>query len=97
MISRSLVSSHLSPSTLSEQHKQRSSLSTQKGDTMDYSVGMCEMVYRFAIEEVISSYDPVIGTINTQLEQIEDYVRKTHKVTTVRCTYDSKKTKFSRK
>ncbi|MGA9845849.1 MAG: magnesium transporter CorA family protein [Nitrososphaeraceae archaeon] len=73
-ISKSLVSSHLSPSALSEQHKQRSSSSSQKNDTMDYSIGICEMVYRFAIEEVISSYYPVIDTINTQLEQIEDYV-----------------------
>ena len=32
------------------------------------------MIYRFAIEEVISSYYPIIDKINSQLEQIEDYV-----------------------
>jgi magnesium transporter len=74
-ISRSLISSHLSSLPLSEQRKQsRSSSSTQKNDTMDYSIGICEMVYRFAIEEAISSYYPIIDKINTQLEQIEDYV-----------------------
>jgi magnesium transporter len=63
-ISRSLISSHLSPLPSS----------SQKSDTMDYSIAICEMVYRYAIEEVISSYYPVIAKINTQLEQIEDYV-----------------------
>ncbi|MFL6330811.1 MAG: magnesium transporter CorA family protein [Nitrososphaeraceae archaeon] len=32
------------------------------------------MVYRFAIEEVISSYYPILSNINTKLEQIEDHV-----------------------
>jgi magnesium transporter len=73
-ISKSLISSHLSPLPLSEQHKQRSSLSTQKADSMYESIGVCEMVYRFAIEEAISSYYPIIDKINTQLEHIEDYV-----------------------
>jgi magnesium/cobalt transport protein CorA len=72
-ISRSLISSHLSPLPLSEQHKRQSS-STQKSDAMYDSIGVCEMVYRFAIEEVISSYYPIIDKMNTQLEQIEDYV-----------------------
>jgi magnesium transporter len=72
-ISRSLLSPHMSTLPLSEQHKQQSS-STEKNDSMDYSIGICEMVYRFAIEEMISSYYPVIDKINTQLEQIEDYV-----------------------
>jgi magnesium transporter len=73
-ISRSLLSSHLSPLPLSEQHKRQPSSSTQKSDAMDESIGVCEMVYRFAIEEVISSYYPIIDKINTRLEQIEDYV-----------------------
>jgi Mg2+ and Co2+ transporter CorA len=74
-ISRSLLSSHGSPLPLSEQHRQqRSSSSAEKDESMDYSMGICEMVYRFAIEEIISSYYPVIDKINIQLEQIEDYV-----------------------
>jgi Mg2+ and Co2+ transporter CorA len=75
-ISRSLLSSHESPLPLSEQHRrqQRSSSSAEKGKSMDYSMGICEMVYRFAIEEIISCYYPVIDKINIQLEQIEDYV-----------------------
>jgi magnesium transporter len=32
------------------------------------------MVYRFAIEEVISSYYPILSNINAKLEQIEDHV-----------------------
>ena len=32
------------------------------------------MVYRFAIEEVISSYYPILSNINVKLEQIEDEV-----------------------
>jgi magnesium transporter len=72
-VSRTLLSPHMSPLPLSEQHKQRSS-SPEKGDSTDYSMGICEMVYRFAIEEIISSYYPVIDKINIQLEQIEDYV-----------------------
>ena len=73
-ISRSLLSSHLSPLPLSEQHKQQQSSSSEKGDSMGYSVRICEMVYRFAIEEIISNYYPIIDEINIQLEQIEDYV-----------------------
>lgn len=74
-ISRSLISSYIPSLPLSDQHKQpRSSSSTQKSDTMDYSIRVCEMVYRFAIEESVSSYYPIIDKINTQLEQIEDYV-----------------------
>jgi magnesium transporter len=72
-ISRSLISSHLSPLSSSEQYKRPSS-STQQSDTMDNNIGVCEMIYRFAIEEIISSYDPIIDQINIQLEQIEDYV-----------------------
>ena len=71
-ISRSLISSHLSPLSLSEELKQSSSI--QKSDSMNESIGVCEMIYRFAIEEVISSYYPIIDKINSQLEQIEDYV-----------------------
>ena len=64
---------------------------------MDESIGVCEIVYRFAIEEVISSYYPIIDKINTRLEQIEDYVilEKPTKSETIRYTFDSKKTKFS--
>jgi magnesium transporter len=32
------------------------------------------MVYRFAIEEIISGYYPILGNINSKLEQIEDHV-----------------------
>jgi magnesium transporter len=32
------------------------------------------MVYRFAIEEIISSYYPILSNINAKLEQIEDHV-----------------------
>jgi hypothetical protein len=35
---------------------------------------MWEMVYHFAIEEVISSYDPILSDVNARLEEIEDYV-----------------------
>ena len=74
-ISRSLLSPHMSTLPLSEQHKQqRSSSSAEKGDSMDHSMGICEMIYRFALEEIVSSYYPVIDKINIQLEQIEDYV-----------------------
>ena len=32
------------------------------------------MVYRFAIEEIISGYYPILDSINAKLEQIEDHV-----------------------
>jgi Mg2+ and Co2+ transporter CorA len=77
-ISRSLIPSHRSiPIPLSEQHQQQqSSLSSQRnGDSnSSYNRAICEMVYRFAIEEVISSYYPILSNINAKLEQIEDHV-----------------------
>jgi Mg2+ and Co2+ transporter CorA len=77
-ISRSLIPSHRSiPIPLSEQHQQQqSSLSSQRnGDSnRSYNRAICEMVYRFAIEEVISSYYPILSNINAKLEQIEDQV-----------------------
>jgi Mg2+ and Co2+ transporter CorA len=77
-ISRSLIPSyHRSISVpLSEQGKQQQqSLSSQRNvDSSSYSRAICEMVYRFAIEEVISSYYPILSNINAKLEQIEDQV-----------------------
>ena len=61
---------------LSEQHQQpqeQSSISQRNVDR-SYNRAMCEMVYRFAIEEVISSYYPILSNINVKLEQIEDGV-----------------------
>ena len=56
---------------------------------MNESIGVCELIYRFAIEEVISKYYPIIDKINSQLEQIEDYViLEKPKSTTVRYTDD---------
>jgi magnesium transporter len=75
-ISRSLIPSHRSiPIPLSEQQQQQSSLSSQRNvDSSSYNRAICEMVYRFAIEEVISSYYPILSNINAKLEQIEDQV-----------------------
>lgn len=75
-ISRSLIPSHRSiPIPLSEQGKQQQSLSSQRNvDSSSYNRAICEMVYRFAIEEVISSYYPILSNINAKLEQIEDQV-----------------------
>jgi Mg2+ and Co2+ transporter CorA len=71
-----LIPSHRSiPIPLSEQRKQQQSLSSQRNvDSSSYNRAICEMVYRFAIEEVISSYYPVLSNINAKLEQIEDQV-----------------------
>ena len=33
---------------------------------------ICEIIYRLAIEEIISSYYPVLDKTNNQLEQIEE-------------------------
>src|SRR5919202_2691118 len=78
-ISRSLIPSHHRSISipLSEQGKQQSqSLSSQRNvdGGSSYSRAICEMVYRFAIEEVISSYYPILSNINAKLEQIEDHV-----------------------
>jgi magnesium transporter len=76
-ISRSLTPSQRPKSVpLSEQHQQpqeQSSISQRNVDR-SYNRAMCEMVYRFAIEEVISSYYPILSNINVKLEQIEDEV-----------------------
>ena len=76
-ISRSLIPSHRSiPIPLSEQRQQQQSLSSSQRnvDSSSYNRAICEMVYRFAIEEVISSYYPILSNINAKLEQIEDQV-----------------------
>jgi Mg2+ and Co2+ transporter CorA len=76
-ISRSLIPSHHRSISipLSEQGKQQQqSLSSQRNVDSSYSRAICEMVYRFAIEEVISSYYPILSNINAKLEQIEDQV-----------------------
>ncbi len=76
-ISRSLTPSQRPKSVpLSEQQHQsqeQSSISQRNVDR-SYNRAMCEMVYRFAIEEVISSYYPILSNINVKLEQIEDQV-----------------------
>ena len=76
-ISRSLTPSQRPKSVpLSEQHQQpqqQSSISQRNVDR-SYNRAMCEMVYHFAIEEVISSYYPILSNINVKLEQIEDEV-----------------------
>jgi magnesium transporter len=65
---------------LPEQQQQQQSLSGKRdvesssSSSSSYSRAICEMVYRFAIEEVISSYYPILSSINTRLEQIEDHV-----------------------
>ena len=46
---------------------------------------------RFAIEEIISSYYPMVDNINSKLEQIEDQCnteRAAHKVATLRHAFD---------
>ena len=72
-ISKSLMPSHRSISIpLSEQQQQ--SLSDQRNVDSSYNRGICEKVYRFAIEEIISSYYPMVDNINSKLEEIEDNV-----------------------
>jgi Mg2+ and Co2+ transporter CorA len=77
-ISRNLMPSHHRSVSipLSEQGKQQSLSSSQRNvdSNSSYSRAICEMVYRFAIEEVISSYYPTLSNINGKLEQIEDQV-----------------------
>jgi Mg2+ and Co2+ transporter CorA len=82
-ISRSLTPSahHQSirtPLSEQQQQQQQQSLSGKRDvesiSSSSYSRAICEMVYRFAIEEVISSYYPILNNINTRLEQIEDHV-----------------------
>ena len=74
---------------LSEQQQQ--SLSDQRNVDSSYNRGICEKVYRFAIEEIISSYYPMVDNINSKLEQIEDHVilqQTAHKVATLRHTFN---------
>ncbi|HET7390664.1 MAG TPA: magnesium transporter CorA family protein [Nitrososphaeraceae archaeon] len=75
-ISKSLMPSHRSvPIPLSEQQQQQQqSISSQRNVDSSYNRGICEMVYRFAIEEIISGYYPILDNINAKLEQIEDHV-----------------------
>jgi magnesium transporter len=72
-ISKSLMPSHRSISILLSEQQQQS-LSNQRNVDSSYNRGICEKVYRFAIEEIISSYYPIIDNINAKLEQIEDHV-----------------------
>jgi Mg2+ and Co2+ transporter CorA len=61
-----------------QQQQQQQSLSgkrdVESSSSSSYSRAICEMVYRFAIEEVISSFYPILSNINAKLEQIEDHV-----------------------
>jgi magnesium transporter len=52
--------------------KQSSSNSSSKDRGGIYEI--CEIIYRLAIEEIISSYYPVLDKANNQLEQIEEYI-----------------------
>lgn len=52
--------------------KQSSSNSSSKDRGGIY--GICEIIYRLAIEEIISSYYPVLDKANNQIEQIEEYI-----------------------
>ncbi|MFL6423289.1 MAG: magnesium transporter CorA family protein [Nitrososphaeraceae archaeon] len=52
--------------------KQSSSNGSSKDRVGTY--GICEIICRFAIEEIISSYYPVLDKANNQLEQIEEYI-----------------------
>jgi magnesium transporter len=52
--------------------KQSSSDNTSKDRGRIYEI--CEIIYRLAIEEIISSYYPVLDKANNQLEQIEEYI-----------------------
>jgi magnesium transporter len=52
--------------------KQSSSNSSSKDRGGIY--GICEIIYRLAIEEIISSYYPVLDKTNNQIEQIEEYI-----------------------
>jgi len=76
-LNRSLTPSHRSKSTTSsEQHQlshEQSSDDQRKAD-ISYNRAICELVYRFAIEEIVSGYYPILNNINVSLEQIEDQV-----------------------
>ncbi len=50
----------------------QSSSNTSKDRGRIYEI--CEIIYRLAIEEIISSYYPVLDKANNQLEQIEEYI-----------------------
>jgi magnesium transporter len=52
--------------------KQSSSNNSSKDRRGTY--GICEIICRLAIEEIISSYYPVLDKANNQLEQIEEYI-----------------------
>ena len=53
--------------------KQSSSNSSSSKDSGGI-YGICEIIYRLAIEEIISSYYPVLDKANNQIEQIEEYI-----------------------
>jgi magnesium transporter len=73
-ISKSLMPSHRSISVPLSEQRQQQSLSDQRNVDSSYNRGICEKVYRFAIEEIISSYYPMVDNINSKLEEIEDNV-----------------------
>jgi magnesium transporter len=73
-ISKSLMPSHRSISVPLSEQRQQQSLSDQRNVDGSYNRGICEKVYRFAIEEIISSYYPMVDNINSKLEEIEDNV-----------------------
>jgi Mg2+ and Co2+ transporter CorA len=75
-IGRRFMSSHVHPSIYPILYK-RPSLSQDKIDAMDYRTTI-EMVYRFAVEEIISGYFTVIDKLATQLEQFEDVLFVKH-------------------
>ena len=54
----------------SKQSSSNSSSSKDRGDIY----GICKIIYRLAIEEIISSYYPVLDKTNNQIEQIEEYI-----------------------
>src|SRR5215211_4949774 len=54
----------------SKQSSSNSSSSKDRGGIYE----ICEIIYRLAIEEIISSYYPVLDKANNQLEQIEEYI-----------------------
>jgi magnesium transporter len=53
--------------------KIRSILSTSQKEVMS-AQGICETIYRLAVEEIISTYYPTVDNIDGQLEKIEEAV-----------------------
>ena len=53
--------------------KIRSILSTPQGQVLT-AQGICETIYRLAVEEIISTYYPTVDNIDAQLDKIEEAV-----------------------